>query len=117
MESFPTTCARISGDMELRRYDRTCWSLAIQGPYRGFGSRAVVLSAFVISTVLGGAASELSRSPVTCAPRRAGSTWVFQRMKFPLASFSDGGEPRLRATPTEEAMVMIICGSRVLVCG
>jgi len=91
--------------------------LAIQGLYRGFGSRAVVLSAFVTSTVLGGAASELSKSPVTCAPHRAGSTWVFQRMKFPLASFSDGGEPRLRATPTEEAMVMIICGSRVLVCG
>ena len=84
--------------------------MAIQGPYRGFGSRAVVLSAFVISTILGGAASVLSRSPVTCAPRRAGRTYVFQRMKLPLASFSDGGDPRLRETPAEEAMETMMCG-------
>ena len=54
----------------------------------------VVLSAFATSTVLGGAASVPSRRPVTCAPRSAGITCAFQRRKFPLVSFSWGGDPR-----------------------
>ena len=67
---------------------------------------AVVLSAFVTSTDLGGAASEPSRRPVACVPRSAGITCAFQRRKFPLVSFSVGGAPRLRPTLLEPAMAI-----------
>ena len=102
--SLLATWARISIDREFRRWLRTCWSFDIHCAYRGLGFVAVVLSASCYCTVFGGAASDPSRRPVTCAPRRPGMTCAFHRMKLVLVSFSDGRAPRLSEMVDEDDM-------------
>ena len=106
--SLLATWARISIDREFRRWLRTCWSFDIHCAYSGLGSVVTVLSVCSRCTVFGGATSDPSRRPVTCAPRRPGMTCAFHKMKLVLVSFSDGRAPRLRETVDEDDMARMI---------
>lgn len=70
---------------------------------RRVGVVIMVLSSLVTASIFGGSVSVPSRSPVICAPRTFGSTWVSQRMKLDLVNLSVGGAPRAAAMVDEEA--------------
>ena len=54
-------------------------------------------STYSTSIVFAGLMLDPSSRPVTCAPRRAGSTWAFENKKLSRLSLSEGGSPRTTA--------------------